>query len=191
MRWVNFAPVDATEVLSRVVSLPVQSWNYKAQPGDKHIGPVAQDFHEAFGLNGKDDTHIATVDEAGVALAAIQGLNQKLEQTLQQKETEITELKRRLLGHRRAHPNAWRAAALHRAHQRERARLLAVARHGLCIGSDQRFGVAACRHIMVASGFSLPDQRRANLPHRADAEREQILSAAQTVIATALLKGKF
>jgi outer membrane murein-binding lipoprotein Lpp len=32
------------------------------------------------------------VDESGVALAAIQGLNQKLEQ----KETEITELKARL-----------------------------------------------------------------------------------------------
>jgi type II secretory pathway component PulJ len=31
-----------------------------------------------------------------VALAAIQGLNQKLEQRLEQKETEITELKARL-----------------------------------------------------------------------------------------------
>jgi phage shock protein A len=50
---------------------------------------MAQDFHAAFALNGGDDTHIATVDESGVALAAIQGLNQKLEQ----KETEITELK--------------------------------------------------------------------------------------------------
>ena len=69
----NFATIDAANVLARVVSLPVQSWNYNAQPGDKHIGPVAQDFHDAFGLNGKDDTHIATVDEAGVALAAIKG----------------------------------------------------------------------------------------------------------------------
>jgi hypothetical protein len=99
----DFAPVDAAQVLARVVSLPVQSWSYKAQPGDKHIGPVAQDFHAAFGLNGTDDKHIATVDEGGVALAAIQGLNQKiesgkqkaeiLEQRLQHKETEITELK--------------------------------------------------------------------------------------------------
>jgi len=60
------------------------------------MGPVAQDLHAAFGLNGSDDTHIATVDESGVALAAIQGLNQKLEQKLEQKETEITELKARL-----------------------------------------------------------------------------------------------
>jgi Chaperone of endosialidase len=96
--WVNgsdrnskqdFAPLSATEVLAKVVALPVQSWSYKAQPGDKHIGPVAQDFHAAFGLNGDDDKHIATVDEGGVALAAIQGLNQKL-------EAENAELKQRL-----------------------------------------------------------------------------------------------
>jgi hypothetical protein len=74
----NFAPVNPAEVLAKVVALPVQSWDYKAQPGDKHIGPVAQDFHAAFGLNGDDDKHIATVDESGVALAAIQGLNERL-----------------------------------------------------------------------------------------------------------------
>jgi cell shape-determining protein MreC len=59
---------------------------------------VAQDFRAAFEL-GPDDKHIATVDEGGVALAAIQGLNQKLEEErgeLKQKETEITELKQRL-----------------------------------------------------------------------------------------------
>lgn len=39
---------------------------------------MAQDFHDAFGL-GTDDVSIATVDEGGVALAAIQGLNQKVE----------------------------------------------------------------------------------------------------------------
>jgi predicted nuclease with TOPRIM domain len=53
------------------------------------------DFQAAFAL-GSDDKHISTVDEGGVALAAIQGLNQKLEERLQQKETEITELKLRL-----------------------------------------------------------------------------------------------
>jgi cell division protein FtsB len=70
----------------------VQSWDYKAQPGEKHIGPMAQDFHAAFGLNGADDTHISTVDEGGVALAAIQGLNQKLEE----QKAENAELKARL-----------------------------------------------------------------------------------------------
>ena len=44
----------------------------------KHIGPMAQDFHAAFGL-GQNPSAIATVDADGVALAAIQGLNRKLE----------------------------------------------------------------------------------------------------------------
>ena len=92
----DFAPVDTADVLARVVLLPVQSWSYKAQPGAKHIGPMAQDFHAAFGLNGENDTHIATVDEGGVALAAIQGLNQKLEAKLEQKEVAIAELRERL-----------------------------------------------------------------------------------------------
>jgi hypothetical protein len=88
----NFRPVDARSVLDKVVSLPITEWNFKTAPGEAHLGPMAQDFHAAFGL-GADDKHIATVDADGVALAAIQGLNQKLEERLEQKETEITKLK--------------------------------------------------------------------------------------------------
>ena len=43
-------------------------------------------------------THIATVDADGVALAAIQGLNAKLEEQLKAKDTRIAELERRLAG---------------------------------------------------------------------------------------------
>ena len=85
----NFAPVNAREVLDKVAALPIATWNYKAAPGLAHIGPVAQDFHAAFGLNGDDDKHIATVDADGVALAAIQGLLQ----LVNQQETEIRDLK--------------------------------------------------------------------------------------------------
>jgi hypothetical protein len=75
----NFAPVDALAVLARVVSLPIATWNYKSQDASiRHLGPMAQDFKAAFGL-GESDTGIATVDADGVALAAIQGLNQKVE----------------------------------------------------------------------------------------------------------------
>jgi len=91
----NFTTLDSKEVLEKVAALPVTQWNYKEDGGGKrHIGPVAQDFHAAFGLNGGDDTHIATVDEAGVALAAIQGLNQKLDEQLKAKDREIDELRR-------------------------------------------------------------------------------------------------
>lgn len=56
------------------------TWQYKMETGTtvRHLGPMAQDFHAAFKL-GANDTSIATLDEAGVALATIQGLNQKLE----------------------------------------------------------------------------------------------------------------
>jgi hypothetical protein len=52
---------------------------------------MAQDFALAFHV-GEDDKHITTVDADGVAFAAIQGLNQKVEQ----RESEIHELKARL-----------------------------------------------------------------------------------------------
>ena len=88
----DFAPVDAVDVLARVLALPVQTWSYKAQPGLRHLGPVAQDFRGAFGL-GADDVSIASVDEAGVALAAIQGLNAKLERENARLRAELAELR--------------------------------------------------------------------------------------------------
>jgi len=102
----NFQPVDARAVLAKVIALPLNEWSYKQDTTTRHIGPMAQDFYAAFAV-GPDDKHIATVDADGVALAAIQGLNQKLEgrsqrsearsqlleEKLEQKETEIAELK--------------------------------------------------------------------------------------------------
>ena len=93
----NFTTLDAQTVLARVVAMPVTEWNYKDDAADKkHIGPMAQDFHAAFGLNGSDDKHISAVDEGGVALAAIQGLNQKLAEALKRRDAENAALKVRL-----------------------------------------------------------------------------------------------
>ncbi len=85
----HFTSIDASAVLAKVAALPVTEWNYKDDKSAQHIGPVAQDFHTAFGLNGGDDKHISVVDEGGVALAAIQGLNQKLEEGNRQQEAKI------------------------------------------------------------------------------------------------------
>lgn len=74
----NFSAVNGKTVLAKVVSLPLTAWNYKADDRKtRHVGPMAQDFKRAFGV-GSDDKFITTVDASGVALAAIQGLNQKL-----------------------------------------------------------------------------------------------------------------
>ena len=74
----DFAPVNSQAVLAQVASLPLTTWSYSTERGVRHLGPMAQDFFTAFGV-GEDERHIADVDEGGVALAAIQGLNQKLE----------------------------------------------------------------------------------------------------------------
>src|SRR5262249_50581651 len=91
----NFQPVSPMSVLDKVISLPVSQWNFKTDTSSRHIGPMAQDFYEAFGV-GPDDKHIATVDADGVALAAIQGLNQKVEKENAELRAENAELKARL-----------------------------------------------------------------------------------------------
>lgn len=70
----NVSPVDPAAVLDGVRSLDVATWNYTTQDDSiRHMGPMAEDFHETFGV-GDDDETIGTVDADGVALAAIQGL---------------------------------------------------------------------------------------------------------------------
>lgn len=91
----DFAAVDSREVLEKLAAVPVQSWHYQWESADAtpHLGPVAQDFKAAF-YPGRDDKSITTLEFDGVALAAIQGLNRKLEDKLEQKQTEIAELQR-------------------------------------------------------------------------------------------------
>ena len=75
----NVQLVDAMAVLRKVATMPIATWNWKSQDAAiRHMGPMAQDFHAAFGL-GETPKGISTVDADGVALAAIQGLNQELE----------------------------------------------------------------------------------------------------------------
>jgi trimeric autotransporter adhesin len=74
----NFAGIQPRVILEKVAALPIQLWNYRSQPEQvRHLGPTAQDFHASFGL-GEDTRRISTVDADGVALAAIQGLNELL-----------------------------------------------------------------------------------------------------------------
>lgn len=76
----NFGSIDPADMLERVRSLPISTWNYTSDdPAVRHIGPMAQDFTALFGV-GADDRHIHPLDGQGVALAAIQGLIAELEQ---------------------------------------------------------------------------------------------------------------
>ena len=100
----GFEAVDARRVLAQVQALPITRWRYKGEDASAHMGPVAEDFHAAFGLGG-DARYIGTVDADGVALAAIQGL------------AELVDEQRALLAEQRARLDA-QAAEL--ARQRER-----------------------------------------------------------------------
>ena len=72
----DFTAMNPLDVLKRVINLPVMQWRYQAEvSGARHVGPMAEDFHAAFGLGDSDKT-INVIDASGVALAAIQGLNQ-------------------------------------------------------------------------------------------------------------------
>lgn len=74
----SFKAIDPVAILNKVIKLPISTWQYKGDTtGGRHLGPMAQDFKAAFNL-GTEDTSIGVLDEGGVALAAIQGLHQKL-----------------------------------------------------------------------------------------------------------------
>ena len=91
----GFELVDPKSILEKVAALPITRWHYTNDAATPHLGPVAQDFHAAFGV-GADDKHIATVDADGVALAAVQGLNQRLTEELARRDAENADLKQEL-----------------------------------------------------------------------------------------------
>lgn len=87
----DLVPVDVREMLDKVVTLPISTWSYIAEDGVRHLGPMAQDFHAAFNV-GLNDKTISMVDADGVALSAIQGLNNKVESRTQRAETRMEKL---------------------------------------------------------------------------------------------------
>jgi hypothetical protein len=86
----NFRPVDTVAVLEKLAAIPIERWNYQWEKDSDvpHLGPMAQDFKGAF-YPGRDDKTISMLEFDGVALAALQGLNRKLEE----KDAEIQALK--------------------------------------------------------------------------------------------------
>jgi hypothetical protein len=89
-------PIDHRETLRKVAALPVTAWNYTHDPNRRYIGPMAQDFHAAFGL-GADDKHISTLDTDGVTLSAIKGLVEEIQEqdaALSARDRQIEALER-------------------------------------------------------------------------------------------------
>lgn len=74
----GFQFVDTKALLEKVRSLGVHKWSYKDSGNVAHVGPMAQDFHEKFGLGDSDKT-IHMVDAIGVLIASVQALASEVE----------------------------------------------------------------------------------------------------------------
>jgi hypothetical protein len=97
----DFAELDGEDVLARIRAVPVSSWRYIAEEGGvRHIGPMAQDWHAAFGLSA-DPTTINMSDLDGVNLAAARALERRtteLRTQLADRDARIRTLEARMAG---------------------------------------------------------------------------------------------
>ena len=85
-------PTSAADVLDRLVGLKVSTWTYGFDHESvRHLGPMAQDFAETFGL-GSQTRKISIVDANGVCIASIQALHRRLVDA----EEEIARLRAQL-----------------------------------------------------------------------------------------------
>jgi len=98
----NLQPVDGEEVLKKISRFNLSTWNYKGQnPAEfRHYGPMAQDFHAAFGHDGVgaigNDTTLSSSDFAGINFIAIQALEKRTTE-LKAKTAEIEKLRNELV----------------------------------------------------------------------------------------------
>jgi hypothetical protein len=91
----NFLAADGEDVLSRLRKVPVSTWNYITEGAAvRHIGPMAEDFHSAFGL-GENNTSIGVQDLAGVSIAAVKALDERTAE-LQRKTAEVEQLRNKV-----------------------------------------------------------------------------------------------
>ncbi len=100
----DFTPVNGEDVLRKLSRMPLETWRYKEEVGGPlHLGPMAQDFHAAFGL-GLNDKTINTLDIDGINMVAIQALERRtaeveaLKKQLADTNARLDRLERRLGG---------------------------------------------------------------------------------------------
>ncbi|HEY0312427.1 MAG TPA: tail fiber domain-containing protein [Allosphingosinicella sp.] len=88
----NFQPLSGTDVLSKLRTIPISTWNYKSEgPGVRHAGPMAEDFYAGFRL-GVGTNSIGVQDLAGLSLAAVRALDDRTTE-LEAKTREVARLR--------------------------------------------------------------------------------------------------
>jgi hypothetical protein len=95
----NVLAIGGEDVLARLRNVPVTTWNYISEGRQvRHIGPMAQDWHAAFGFNA-DPLTINQGDFDGVNLAAVKALDartQAQQARIETLERENADLRARL-----------------------------------------------------------------------------------------------
>jgi uncharacterized coiled-coil protein SlyX len=91
-------PVDPETILDGVEDLSVYAWAEAAESDDEpaYLGPAAEEVYDAFGV-GESPERVAAGDTDGVAIAAIQGLSERLEEY-----RDLAERQRRRIDRQRA-----------------------------------------------------------------------------------------
>jgi hypothetical protein len=92
-----FLDVDGEDLLMRLRRVPVTTWRLRTEEDRtvRHIGPMAQDWHAAFGFSS-DDTMINMSDLDGVNLAAVKALEARSTEQAERirtLEAELAELR--------------------------------------------------------------------------------------------------
>jgi hypothetical protein len=94
----NFEAVSNAEILEKLVAMPITKWNFKKSDETvKYVGPMAQDFHAAFGLGGSNERVIHATNAQGITMAALQGLNTKVEDKSKALEAKLDALEARIV----------------------------------------------------------------------------------------------
>ncbi|NSW44831.1 MAG: hypothetical protein HPY79_03260, partial [Bacteroidales bacterium] len=99
----RFEELNKNDLLSKIEQLDIKAWYYKGTQ-ERHIGPVAEDFYQAFGTGVLDEPHylgksLAASDVAGVSLAAIKELiakNKQQNELINQLLKRIEQLEKKL-----------------------------------------------------------------------------------------------
>ncbi len=111
----DVARVSGKSLLRKLRRLPIDTWRYKGQARRvRHLGPMAQAFHRAFGL-GESRRYIDDVDAQGVALGGVRALANRYAR--QHRALQATQRANRRQN-RRIRSQARRIAALERAVKR-------------------------------------------------------------------------
>ncbi|PSP30880.1 hypothetical protein BRC64_11425 [Halobacteriales archaeon QH_10_67_22] len=93
----NVEPVDPETMLEGVDSMEVSTWEYRDGDGDgagvTHVGPMAEQFHEAFDVGDSEET-INSINADGVAFGAIKGLSASVDETDERVDRQADRLDR-------------------------------------------------------------------------------------------------